>query len=310
MAVGAVLGCAQGIAGGGVAPMVTDDGGMVRGRPSRVPGRAVCHRFPIHMATVSKFAQMFEWGVGRSRLPPTARRSGCRDHSPCAVTVLVSDLPFGLARLHEITVRWSGVVCAPRPVDDYTIYNYATSIDVASLRRAMRTEIDEMTKKTAVGAADDDGDGFDHLLGVTLPVSAMRVKLGPEDLAGQPDALGRRFVGWREGLSASDLWDRGRGVWKAKAKQVIESDVLLIAFDGEVKLLGTVEGITKHGDRLAILGRPIADHPLIGKPDPLHNRSSNPVAYGSFDTSDILGGRREQALRPLPNPNLARWNRS
>ncbi|MBN0975108.1 MULTISPECIES: hypothetical protein [unclassified Gordonia (in: high G+C Gram-positive bacteria)] len=112
----------------------------------------------------------------------------------------------------------------------------------------------------------------------------MRVKLGPEQAAVQPDPLLREAVGWRAGLPTDKLWDRGRGVWKAKAAQILDSDLLLLAADGLVVLVGTINGVTKHGDRLAVTGEPIPDHPLIGKADPLHNRSSNPIAYGLLGT--------------------------
>jgi hypothetical protein len=43
--------------------------------------------------------------------------------------------------------------------------------------------------------------------------------------------------------------------------------------------VGTIDGVTIHGDRVAIIGRPLPNHPLIGQPDPLDNTSQNPVAY-------------------------------
>jgi hypothetical protein len=48
-------------------------------------------------------------------------------------------------------------------------------------------------------------------------------------------------------------------------------------------MVGTIDGITLHGERLAIIGRPLPSHPLVGQPDPLENGSQNPVAYGDLD---------------------------
>jgi hypothetical protein len=43
-------------------------------------------------------------------------------------------------------------------------------------------------------------------------------------------------------------------------------------------LVASITGLTLHRGGLAILGEPLTDHPLIGKPDPLH--TPNPLAYG------------------------------
>ncbi|NTW41542.1 MAG: hypothetical protein HGA44_16960 [Cellulomonadaceae bacterium] len=42
--------------------------------------------------------------------------------------------------------------------------------------------------------------------------------------------------------------------------------------------------MTFHEDRVAVEGRPLPRHPLIGGPDPAPNRSRNPIAYGSIIT--------------------------
>jgi hypothetical protein len=126
-------------------------------------------------------------------------------------------------------------------------------------------------------------------LGVTFPdplpqgSRAVRVRLGPDIPAVTGDALGRERVGFREGLSPAEIWLRGRGVWKMQAARVIDSQFLLIANSGIVRMVGTIDGITLHGERLAIIGRPLPQHPLIGAPDPLDNASQNPIAYGDLD---------------------------
>jgi hypothetical protein len=114
-------------------------------------------------------------------------------------------------------------------------------------------------------------------------VRAIRVRLGPDTPAVVNDALGRERVGFREGASIHETWLRGRGVWRMQADRVVSSPWLLIAHAGIVRLVGTIDGVSIHGDRLAIVGRPVGDHPLIGRPDPLDNSSQNPVAYGEID---------------------------
>lgn len=113
-----------------------------------------------------------------------------------------------------------------------------------------------------------------------LPGRLVRVKLSPETDAPPPDPLGRAMIGYRDGLSTGELWERGRGVWKFKAAKAVSADWLLIVFDDIVRLVGTVDGLAIHGDRLAITGTPRPDLcPPIGRRDPLFNRSSNPIAY-------------------------------
>ena len=112
--------------------------------------------------------------------------------------------------------------------------------------------------------------------------SAVRVRLGPDIPAVVNDALGRERVGFREGLSTHEVWLRGRGVWKMQPDRVLTSQLLIIANAGLARMVGTIEGVTIHGDRVAVIGRPLPNHPLIGKPDPLDNTSQNPVAYGDL----------------------------
>lgn len=112
---------------------------------------------------------------------------------------------------------------------------------------------------------------------------AVRVRLGPDIPAVANDALGRERVGFRDGLSTHEVWLRGRGVWRMQPDRVLTSQLLIIANTGIVRMVGTIDGVTIHGDRVAIIGRPLANHFLIGQPDPLDNTSQNPVAYGDLD---------------------------
>jgi hypothetical protein len=114
--------------------------------------------------------------------------------------------------------------------------------------------------------------------------NVVRVKLGPDKAAPQPDALGRPRIGYAPGLGAADLWDRGRGLWRARLEKVADAQLLLITAAGTVVMVGTVTGVTFHDGRIAITGTPAPAHPLIGQPDPLVNSSANPVAYGTLET--------------------------
>lgn len=120
----------------------------------------------------------------------------------------------------------------------------------------------------------------------TQTINVVRVRLGSDHPAVMNDALGRERVGFREGASANELWQRGRGVWRMQPDRVISSQLLLISHAGTIRLVGTIDGVTIHGDRLAIIGSPLAENPLIGQPDPLDNASQNPVAYGNVDASE------------------------
>ncbi|MFG1913022.1 hypothetical protein [Kribbella sp. NPDC048928] len=120
--------------------------------------------------------------------------------------------------------------------------------------------------------------------GEVVELSAVRVKMGAGRTAPQPDPLGRALIGYAADLAPAELWERGRGVWKAKVAAIAESDLAILAVDGQVVMVGTVNGVTFHEDRVAISGRPLPTHPLIGGPDPLHNDSRNPIAYGLVRT--------------------------
>lgn len=120
-------------------------------------------------------------------------------------------------------------------------------------------------------------------------LNAVRFKLAFDHPAKQPDPLGRTRVGYAPDLSTAELWERGRGVWKAKLDAVADCDLILVTYEGTVVLVGTVEGVTFAGDRIAVEGKPDPEHPLIGQPDPLNNKSSNPVAYGVVTTARSAG---------------------
>jgi hypothetical protein len=118
----------------------------------------------------------------------------------------------------------------------------------------------------------------------SIPV--VRIKIAAEQGA-RRNSDTRELIGYRDGLDPTELWNRGREAWKMRAEKVLACELLLISHAGVVCMVGTVEGIRKHdGGRLGIEGTAIPNHPLIGKPDPLHNSSQNPVAYGSVIISE------------------------
>lgn len=118
----------------------------------------------------------------------------------------------------------------------------------------------------------------------TQQLAIVRIKLGDERPAPQPDPLGRARLGYVDGLTTGELWDRGRGVWKARLATVAEADLAVLVARGTVQLVGAIDGVTFHGDRVAIEGRALRQHPLIGTPDPIPNQSRNPIAYGTVAT--------------------------
>lgn len=118
-----------------------------------------------------------------------------------------------------------------------------------------------------------------------------RVKLAIDQEAPQLDPLGRDRIGYRAGLSDVELWERGRGVWKFKPVHIAACSYLLVTFDGIVRLAGRIDGITFHGDRIAVVGKIQPDAwsaRLRGQADPYSNRSSNPVAYGNIRLTHSL----------------------
>ncbi len=143
---------------------------------------------------------------------------------------------------------------------------------------AQITKAEELATLRRLGIAQGENAPED-----SRAVRAIRVRLGADGPAAVGDALGRERVGFREGASIHETWLRGRGVWRMQADRVVSSPWLIIAHAEVVRLVGTIDGVSIHGDRLAIVGRPIGDHPLIGRPDPLDNASQNPVAYGEID---------------------------
>ena len=91
-------------------------------------------------------------------------------------------------------------------------------------------------------------------------VQAVRIRLVDERPAPQPDPLGRAHIGYVAGLGPAELWDRARGVWKAKLATLAECTLAVIVYNDTVVGVGTVEAIAPREDRVAIDGRILAHH--------------------------------------------------
>lgn len=120
-------------------------------------------------------------------------------------------------------------------------------------------------------------------------VDVVRIKIAAEQPASETDP--REFIGYRDGLSTEDLWERGRAAWRLRAEKVLACDYLVIAHGGIIRMVGTIDGVHKfegRGDRLAITGTPLPDNRLIGTPDPLDNKSQNPISYGTIEMEHFL----------------------
>jgi len=120
----------------------------------------------------------------------------------------------------------------------------------------------------------------------------MRVKLTSDQAAPQPDPLGRERIGYLAGADADELWERGRGVWTVDLDVIAKTDLLVLTYDDVVVAVGSVDGVTFHGAKIAIIGRPAERHPLLGVIDPLANRSHNPVKHGQVSTAPVEMPRR------------------
>ena len=111
-------------------------------------------------------------------------------------------------------------------------------------------------------------------------IPVVRIKIAAAQPSRRPED-DRDVIGYEDGLAEVEVWERGRKAWKMKADKVLSAELALISHGGVVRAVGTVSGISKQGDRLVIEGTVIPNHPLVGRPDPLHTTSQNPVTYGS-----------------------------
>jgi hypothetical protein len=71
-----------------------------------------------------------------------------------------------------------------------------------------------------------------------------------------------------------------------RARAAAERFALIVGM-GKVLAVAEIDGITRHGDRIALKGDLLsAGHPVydayIGRPDPLPNQSQNSITYGDL----------------------------
>jgi len=111
-------------------------------------------------------------------------------------------------------------------------------------------------------------------------IPAVRIKIAAAQPARRAED-DRATIGYSDDLSEAEVWERGRKAWKMKADKVLASELTLISHGGVVRAVGSISGVSKQGDRLVIEGTVIPGHPLVGRADPLHNTSQNPVTYGN-----------------------------
>lgn len=90
----------------------------------------------------------------------------------------------------------------------------------------------------------------------------------------------RPYRGYRPGDNPETVWAINRGVWRLDAQRALaEDEVVFTSPGGLVVCVATVEGLNKHGDRLALIGKPRPHDPRIGKTNPYQSASRNPVSY-------------------------------
>ena len=98
---------------------------------------------------------------------------------------------------------------------------------------------------------------------------AVRIKLGDyQSVTGDP--LGRDYIGCFPRMTEAEAWQAGRGVWKMNRSRAAAERFALITGMGKVLAVAEIEGVTGHGDRVALEG-----HPL-----PAGTRSMTPASAG------------------------------
>ncbi|MBP2327331.1 hypothetical protein JOF56_007716 [Kibdelosporangium banguiense] len=112
---------------------------------------------------------------------------------------------------------------------------------------------------------------------------AIRLKMGGYARVDN-DPLGRSFVGYFPRMTEAEAWEVGRGMWRMNAGKARRQRFAIIVGEGLVRAVAEISAVTVHGDRAALEGAVLAEghsvrDVLIGQPDPVVNRSQNPVGY-------------------------------
>ncbi|MFD4785376.1 hypothetical protein ACFWNH_30625 [Rhodococcus qingshengii] len=74
-------------------------------------------------------------------------------------------------------------------------------------------------------------------------------------------------------------------MWKLRADYVAASSIAWVVFERRVVIVASISGVTFHRGALSVVGNPMPDHPLMGRPDPFH--TPNPLAHGTFDQGQV-----------------------
>jgi hypothetical protein len=109
----------------------------------------------------------------------------------------------------------------------------------------------------------------------------LQIQLGQEQTVDPAaDWLGRPSTGARPGMSETEAWTAGRGVWRLNTDRALRQDeVQIVDPSGTVLAIATITGLTKCGGYFALDGRLLVGDPRVGRPTTTPHRSRNPVAY-------------------------------
>jgi hypothetical protein len=88
-------------------------------------------------------------------------------------------------------------------------------------------------------------------------------------------------------MSEHDAWQAGCGVWVLNTDRALKQDeVQIVDLEGTVLAAARITGITKCGDRYALVGELLLGDARVGQPTATPHPSRNSVAY--FDDSPRL----------------------
>ncbi|MFD9078218.1 hypothetical protein [Streptomyces erythrochromogenes] len=108
----------------------------------------------------------------------------------------------------------------------------------------------------------------------------LQIQIGPERAAEPDDSLGRPTIGWRPGMTETEAWEAGRGIWKFNADRALAQELVqIVNTEGTVLAVATITGISKHGDRYALEGDLLRGDVRVGQQTSTPHRSRNSVAY-------------------------------
>ncbi|KAB7835594.1 hypothetical protein FRZ00_27125 [Streptomyces mobaraensis] len=108
----------------------------------------------------------------------------------------------------------------------------------------------------------------------------LQIRLGHQRPAPAGDVLGRTVIGWRPGMTETDAWETGRGLWRLHPQRALARGEAQIIAPGQMVLaVAEITGITRHRDRYALEGRLLSGDARVGKLTTTPHPSRNPIAY-------------------------------